>query len=108
MTRPPQVELDDLHEEIVENETQSPDSEDADRTAWLKDEDRAFHKVKLGVIYGIPAAAAAAIVVYLIHALGPECVRWLSPEDLKDLRSAAISIVAGVSTSLSVQYFYRK
>ena len=87
------------------------DGDDADASLykkWVIDEDSAAHKVRMRLIYGTPVVAGLIVLTYLHHVVGFPCMRWLSPDDLREIRSIAISVLSGVSSSLAVGYFFRQ
>lgn len=48
---------------------------------------------------------ACIFIVYCLHLVLPEKWRWLSPEDLIQLKSLAVSICVGVLASFTSGYF---
>lgn len=75
---------------------------------WSRKEKGAFHHVKMISIYFIPIVACIVIIVYFFNILSPEKYRWLTMADIAEIRGIVISVIAGVSTSLAINYFYRK
>lgn len=71
-------------------------------------ERRAFHAVKLALIYVIPLMAFVIASVYVLNLILPADCRWLSVDDLGVLQGFVISVLSGVCTSLAVNYFYHK
>lgn len=69
-------------------------------------ERKAFHYVKLVLIYAIPLLALVVAVVFVLNYILPTQFRWLSDDELSALQSFVISILSGVGTSLAVNYFY--
>lgn len=106
----PQLDTTEIDKEIDRDSEKNADKENAD-DQWIKqlhrDEEAAFHWVKMGCIYLVPILAASVIIVYVLNLLLPLEWRWLTPEDLSGIQNLAISIFSGVATSLSVNYFYK-
>lgn len=59
---------------------------------------------KWGVII-VSCLFSCIFIVYCIHLVLPEKWRWLSPEDLMQLKSLAVSICVGVLASFTSGYF---
>lgn len=81
---------------------------DVDEKLWEKKEAVIVHWVKIAVFCLVPLLAGICVIVYLLHLLLPSDWRWLCDEDLAALRSASISILAGVMSSVAVGYFFPK
>ena len=108
MLPPPTLDENDV-EKTLARSCGDPDDADAGLIdQWAKDVSRAFHRVKMGFIYCVPILGLICILIYFWHATAPGGWRWLPAEDLKDLRSTAVSILSGVISSIAVGYFYRK
>lgn len=94
----------------VLDESSKPDADDSDMRLykkWSREEDSAAHWIKMGFIYGIPALSVALLLTYLHHVAGFHCLRWLTADDLREIRGIAISVLSGVSSSIAVGYFFR-
>lgn len=106
----PQLEADEIDSIITSDSLSKSDSDNADEELlkWQKDEGKAFHCVKMAVIYGLPALAAVVTVVYFAHLLLPARWRWLTQEELAAMQGLVISILSGIATSLAVNHFFRK
>lgn len=92
------------------DESSKLDADDSDMKIykkWGRDEDSAVHWIKMVFIYGIPALAVVIILTYLHHIAGPHDWRWLTDDDLREIRGIAISVLSGVSSSIAVGYFFR-
>lgn len=81
---------------------------DIDEKLWEKKEAAIIHRVKIAAFCLIPLLATTCVVVYMLHLILPSDWRWLCDEDLAALRSASISILAGVMSSVAVGYFFPK
>lgn len=100
-----------LNSDVLQDAPKKADGDDADMSVYKKwgiDEDSAVHKVKMGLIYGTPLIAVVIVLTYLHHVAGYPGMRWLTPDDLREIRSIAISVLSGVSSSLAVGYFFRQ
>ncbi len=100
-----------LNSDVLQDAPKKADGDDADASLykkWVIDEDSAAHKVRMRLIYGTPVVAGLIVLTYLHHVVGFPCMRWLSPDDLREIRSIAISVLSGVSSSLAVGYFFRQ
>ena len=100
-----------LNSDVLQDAPKKADGDDADASLYKKwgiDEDSAAHKVRMRLIYGTPVVAGLIVLTYLHHVVGFPCMRWLSPDDLREIRSIAISVLSGVSSSLAVGYFFRQ
>lgn len=106
----PQLEAEEIDSIITSDSSSNADAENADEELlrWQKDEGKAFHCVKMAVIYGLPCLATVVTVVYFAHLLLPAEWRWLAKDELDSLQSLVISVLSGVATSLSVNYFFRQ
>lgn len=100
-----------LNSDVLQDTSKKADDDDADASLykkWVIDEDSAAHKVKMGLIYGTPLIAVVIVLTYLHHVAGYPGLRWLTTDDLREIRSIAISVLSGVSSSLAVGYFFRQ
>ena len=85
---------------------EDPDS-DLERSLQKK-EVNAFHYVKISAIYLIAGLAGLYLVLFFLNLFLPESHRWLSHQELLDLRGIAISILSGVITSLAINYLSKR
>lgn len=63
------------------------------------------HEIFKWAVRIVSIVFACIFIVYCIHLVLPEKLRWLSPEDLMQLKSLAVSICVGVLASFTSGYF---
>ena len=77
-----------------------------------KENELRFHKA-LGCCIPIAIALAfvglaAALVVYLVHMLGPPSWRWLSADEVQHLHNMLFSGVVGAALAEAVRHYMKK
>jgi hypothetical protein len=106
----PTLDETDVNEAVKSAFSAKSDPDDADEELikqWAQDENKAFHYVKMGIIYCVPSFGLICILIYFWHVMGYPGWRWLTATELQDMRSVSVSILSGVFSSLAVSYFYR-
>lgn len=96
--------------ELLDSENTSNFSEeiDLDKKSAKDVEWFSLHKIRVLSIYCCAGISAAVVFVCIWHLLMPHGWRWLTPEELSDLKSFSISVIAGVGVSIVISFFENK
>lgn len=73
-----------------------------------KSDRKTLHKIKIITFWAFAALSGIYAVIYFWHSIAPDCWRWLTAEEVSDMKATAIAICAGVFTSLCNSYFLGK
>lgn len=63
-----------------------------------------LHHVRLFAIYFCAGIGAVIALVYALHLILPESWRWLTPENLSELKGFSLSIISGVAVSIAISF----
>ena len=69
-----------------------------------RSEKSARHLIKMGLYWVLAICAVVMIASYLANMLLPAELRWLSQEDLSNLKDVVISIASGLIMSLAISH----
>lgn len=73
-----------------------------------REESIMFYRIKKYASYLFAVLACAYVCIYLFNLLAPQWLRWLTAEDLSDMREVVVSILAGVLSSIVSGYFWHR
>lgn len=66
------------------------------------------HKIKQKAFLVGAFIAGVCLAIYLIHIIGPHWMRWLTEEEVDNLRGFAVAIGTGVFSALASGYLFDK
>lgn len=73
-----------------------------------RDDKIVLHRIKKYSLIAFAIVAGITVVVYLWHVFMPEGARWLSDQEVGEIRSFALSICTGVGAALVGNYFFHR
>lgn len=66
------------------------------------------YQLRLGLSFFAVIMTVAIVGIFVFHMITPESWRWLSPEDLKNIRDLAVTIIVGLVLSVVTTNFFKK
>ena len=102
-------EIPDNVDKIIQNE-----SEDSDEISYKKkrrnmrfSEETWLHYARCFFLVVSVISTAGVVIIYSWHLVGPRQWRWLSADDLANLKGLAITIVTGLILSQTTAYAFK-
>lgn len=98
----------------LNNDFNPKDNNNKDLDNELKDEEKKQSISEKKLIFGLKKAAIivcfgsliAIFLTYVFHIIFPEHKRWLTPNDISEIKSVAVAVASGIFSSLATSYFF--
>lgn len=104
-----------INVQIESDESSQDSTTNPDEIAFAKErqkmsfqEEKWFYWVRVSFLLMISILTFSTVFIYLLHLFLPTYWRWLSSEDIAQVRDLAITIIVGLTMSTTTTYFFKK
>lgn len=99
----------DIEREITPKDTPSDDEDFNNQLKKLEiGESILKYSMRRKVAAFLAGCAAIILLVFTLHLVLPEKLRWLSPEDLKAIKDVALTVFGGLAMSIGTMFYSKK